>query len=631
MKLILKKSAEKYFKNNQDALKDYVGFADDGISLDVNFTSDDQSKDEILVAKDGEKIRIFCPEKYFLRALGIAIKNGNRKSYSVTEKPRFKELTFLLDCSRNGVVNFESFKDLVVKLALVGYNSIQIYTEDTLELEGEPYFGHLRGRFSVAEMKAMDEFADSVGIEVVPFVQTLAHLDNIFIWPEYFKVWDIYNVILIGDDNTYALIEKIFRTLRSCLKTKKVNIGFDEANCLCMGQYAVKNGVPENKVKVLTDHLKRVIGIAEKYGFHASMWSDMFFHLCYKGVYRVGPDVSEEPLKKIKNLIPENVDLIYWDYSTTDKALYDGMFRKHKILTKNVQFACGAWKWLGYAPFNEFGINRIVPGMQSAIKNKIPYAIVTTWGDNGNEAPLFSIIPQIVAAAEVAYKGKFNKNAVKKACKEIFFASYDDFLLLDLPNRVDKEYSETYECNPSKYLLYNDPIYGLFDYHTDEQHRKHYEDCVTPLKRAAKRNPLYRTVFDVEITLCDYLAVKANFGNTLKALYRAGDKDGLKNFAEKTVPLAIKKLDAFIIAVRKSWLKDNKIFGLDFLELRLGGQRQRLTEITLRIKDYLKGEVQTLPELEQENLSFAYPHEKKDLAKGLYAYMATPAFPLERF
>ncbi|MBR5388723.1 MAG: hypothetical protein IK147_04610 [Clostridia bacterium] len=631
MKLTLEKSAEKYFKNNRDALKDYVGFSKDGAAFTVNFLPDG-SKSRISVSKDENGINISCPEKYFMRALGIAVKNRNKKSYSVTERPRFEDLTFLIDCSRNGVINFATFKNLVVKLALIGYNAVQIYTEDTLELEGEPYFGHLRGRFSPAEMKAMDEFAASVGVEVVPFIQTLAHLDNIFLWPEYsMKIWDIYNVVLIGEEATYALIEKIFKTLRGCLKTDKVNIGFDEANCLCMGKYAEKNGFPVDKPKILTDHLKKVLSIAEKYGFHAQMWSDMFFRLAYDGLYHVEPDADDEPLKKIKKLIPENVDLIYWDYYHEDKALYDGMFRKHKLLTKKVRFACGVWKWLGYAPFNEYGVNRIIPGIASAADNKISDIIVTSWGDNGNETPLMSTIPQIVAAAETAYLGKFDLNKVKKCCKEIFSASYDDFLLLDLPNRVDREFSAKNPCNPSKYLLYNDPVYGLFDYHTSEEHRKHFADCVKPLKAAAKRNPSYRYVFDLEAALCEYLGVKANFGNTLKALYKSGDKDGLKNFAEKTVPLAVKKLDAFILAVRNSWLGENKIFGLDLLEIRLGGQKQRLNEIVLRINDYLCGRTETLPELEQENLFFGYPGEGKELTKGLYAYMATPDFALERY
>ena len=632
MKLTLKNSALKYFNDNNAALRDYVNFSDDGLSLNVDFLTETHGKTKICVVKDGGTINITCRKEHFLRAIGIAVKNRNKQRYSLTEKPEFKELTFLLDCSRNGVINFGTFKNLVVKLALLGYNSIQIYMEDTVELDGEPYFGHLRGRFSQAELKRMDEYASSVGMELVPYIQTLSHFDNIFLWPDYLKVWDIYNVILIGEDSTYALIEKIFKTLRSCLKTDKINIGFDEAHGVCLGNYARKFGVPKDRIKVLIEHLKKVLGIAEKYGFKASMWSDMFFRLAYDGEYYPAKDAPCEPLNKIKKLIPQNVNLIYWDYYHTDENDYNSMFEKHNILSKNVKFACGAWKWLGYAPLNNYGIKRLIPGLRSAINNKISDVIVTTWGDNGNEAPIYSIIPQIVVSAEYAYTGKFSLPDVKKACKEIFFASYDDFMCLDLPNRVNSEFSENYGCNPSKYLLYNDPVYGLFDYHTDDKYCEYYKNCVKKLKNAGKRNPLYRTVFDLETALCDYLGVKADFGNTLKSLYKQGDKNGLKTFAAKTVPLAIKKLDAFIIAVRNSWLAENKIFGLDVLELRLGGQRQRLKEIILRIDEYLSGDTDSLPELEQETLSFAYnQYEDKDICKGLYAYMATPAFSLERY
>ena len=78
--------------------------------------------------------------------------------------------------------------------------------EDTIELDGEPYFGHLRGRFSSKELKQMDDFAANSGIELVPCIQTLAHFDNIFLWPNYEKVWDIYNVMMIGESTTYNLI-----------------------------------------------------------------------------------------------------------------------------------------------------------------------------------------------------------------------------------------------------------------------------------------------------------------------------------------------------------------------------------------------------------------------------------------
>ena len=631
MKLTLNNSALQYFSIDKDALNNHIEFDDNGAKLNVEFFDDFESEPIITASKQNGEFSISCPKKYFFRALGILIKNQGKKSFQIVEKPRFKELTFLIDCSRNGVINFETFKDLVVKLAFVGYNTIPIYMEDTIELDGEPYFGHLRGRFSSEELKKMDDFAETAGMELVPYIQTLAHFDNIFLWPKYEKVWDIYNVIMIGESATYTLIEKIFKTLRKSLRTDKINIGFDEADGVCFGQYAKKFGIPKDRIKVVVGHLEKVLSIAEKYGFHASMWSDMFFRLAYNGNYYPDKDETNEPLKKIKKLIPKNVDLIYWDYYHDDKNHYDVMLKRHKILSKNLQFACGTWKWLGFAPLNNYGINRIVPGLRSAIDNRIEKALVASWGDNGNEAPVFSIIPQIVVAAEYAYTDKFSLPNVKKTCKSLFFASYDDFLSLDLPNRVNRELSENYSCNPSKYLLYNDPIYGLFDYHTDDNYCEHYKNCVKIFKNAERKNPCYKDIFALERTLCDYLGIKANFGNTLKALYEKNDKEGLEYFAKKTVPVAIKKLDAFIKAVRKIWINENKIFGLDVLELRLGGQRQRLKEITIRIGEYLKGKVDTLPELMQPTLSFAYEdYEDKDIYKGLYAYMATPAFSLER-
>lgn len=630
-KLKLNLKAKSFFENKTELLNNYIDFSDNGADFLVEF-SKLSDKPVIQVKKRDNKIIISCPKKYFFRALGIAITNKNKTSYSVTERPKFKNLTLLLDCSRNGVISFETFKILTLRLSLVGYTSIQLYMEDTLELDGEPYWGHLRGRYSPAELKAMDEFADSIGIELVPFIQTLAHLDNIFLWPEYYKVWDIYNTVCIGEDRTYEIIEKIFKTLRASLKTKKVNIGFDEAHFVLRGKYMDKHGYPIDKFEVVAQHLKKVITIASKYDFHPSMWSDMFFRLVYDGNYQVEPDVSSEPLKKIKSHVPENIDIIYWDYYHDDVKFYDAMLKKHKLLSDNIQFACGIWKWLGYVPLNRYGINNTIPGLQAAMKNNIKEILATAWGDNGNEAPVFSAIPQYVTVAEFTYKGKFDVKAVKKSCKELFFANYDDFLLLDIPNVIGSKDDKPQNFNPSKYLLYNDPIYGLFDYHTDEECRKHFENCVPLLKKAKKRNPEYKAVFELESALCDYLAVKANFGNTLRTLYKNHDKQGLKAFITKILPLAIKKLDAFVITLRNSWMKENKIFGFDVLELRLGGQRQRLTEIKFLIKDYLDGSRKTLPELEENPLSFSYDFETgRDISRMHYAHMATPGFSLERY
>lgn len=40
----------------------------------------------------------------------------------------------MVDCSRNAVLLVKSAKNLLRKMALMGYNMLQLYTEDTYEV-----------------------------------------------------------------------------------------------------------------------------------------------------------------------------------------------------------------------------------------------------------------------------------------------------------------------------------------------------------------------------------------------------------------------------------------------------------------------------------------------------------------
>ena len=68
----------------------------------------------------------------------------------------FDTLGVMLDCSRNAVPTLEDLYQFVDSLAAMGYNALQLYTEDVYEIEGEPYFGYQRGRYTKDELKAID-------------------------------------------------------------------------------------------------------------------------------------------------------------------------------------------------------------------------------------------------------------------------------------------------------------------------------------------------------------------------------------------------------------------------------------------------------------------------------------------
>ena len=127
---------------------------------------------------------------------------GVATGFSLRKDIDMKRLGIMLDCSRNAVMKVEKVKELVDIMNRLGYNCLMLYTEDTWEVDNEPLFGYLRGKYTKSELKEIDRYALDRGIEVIPCIQTLAHLDRIFQYPEYKEINDIDNVLLVDDERT---------------------------------------------------------------------------------------------------------------------------------------------------------------------------------------------------------------------------------------------------------------------------------------------------------------------------------------------------------------------------------------------------------------------------------------------
>ena len=73
-------------------------------------------------------------------------------------------LCVMLDCSRNAVMSVEGVKSFIDKISAMGYNALQLYTEDTYEITEEPLFGYMRGRYTKAELKEIDAYCKTRNI-----------------------------------------------------------------------------------------------------------------------------------------------------------------------------------------------------------------------------------------------------------------------------------------------------------------------------------------------------------------------------------------------------------------------------------------------------------------------------------
>ena len=510
----------------------------------------------------------------------------------------FDSFGVMIDCSRNAVPSVAGLKRFFDVISKMGYNCAMLYTEDTYEVKGEPRFGYKRGRYSIEELKEIDRYAASVGIELIPCIQTLAHLNAIFRWGEYKKILDIDDILLMEDERTETLIENMFASLSEAISSRKIHIGMDEAHNVGRGKYLDKHGLCD-RYEILLRHLNRVCEIAKKYGYEPMMWNDMFFRLANKGEYYV--DTPLEFSKEITDKVPENCTMVYWDYYSNTATRYDAMMESTKKLSDKVWFAGGSWVWGGFAPHTRYSNVRNALAIPACIRHGVRNAFLTMWGDNGGECPYASALAGLMYAAALAQE--MDEETMKAKFKEITGEDYDAFLELDLPNYIFGEGVSVGTANYSKNRLYDDPFLALL---IDNGISKNadvaiYADYAARLHAHAKNSTTeYAYLYESMASLCDVLSVKFDLGNRTRALYEAGDKEGLRALAEKDYEETIALLEGFYQAYRKQWYNFNKTYGFEVQDTRLGGLERRLKNCKEQLIAYANGEIATIEELNEE-------------------------------
>lgn len=503
----------------------------------------------------------------------------------------------MLDMSRNAVMKPEQVKRFAKTISCFGYNMIQLYTEDTYEVEDEPYFGYMRGRYTQEEIKDIVSYCNSIGVEVVPCVQTLAHLNQIFRWNPYKQINDVSDILLVEEERTVLLIENIFKTLRQCYTSSLVNIGMDEAFLLGLGKYLQKHGY-RDRFDILLEHLNKVILIAKKYGFETMMWSDMFFRLANQGAYFTDKD-SKIP-QEVKDKIPSDVKLVYWNYYDSDIKRYRMMMNSHKKFDNELWFAGGAWSWKGFVPSNRHSLQTMKPAMKACREYNIDNVLITMWGDNGKECSFYALLPSLYAIKRF-YDGETRISIIKEEFSKLTGEKFDEMMALDIPDQIN--IGKTGYNVLTKSMLYSDPFNGYLDSTIAEGgFYKEYTNCARRLAKYAKHSD-YAYIFDSMSKLCRVLALKNDLGVRTRKFYQDGDKESLSGLIADYKKIE-KNLKDFYYSFKELWYRENKPHGFDVQDLRLGGLMNRLKSCRERLEQYVKGEIDNIPELEEKLLDY---------------------------
>ena len=521
-----------------------------------------------------QEVEIFVGLRYLLQ------QNGD---FSLAPTRKLENMSVMCDCSRNAVMSVKSVKRFVRHLAMLGYNQLMLYTEDTYEVDGEPYFGHLRGSYTKAELKELDAYALSYGVTLIPCIQTLAHLDGLKNWTaEYRPVFDCENILLVGDERAYLLIENMFKTLSECFTTKLINFGMDEAWLLGAGKYLALNG-HHDRYEIMCQHLNKVVTLAEKYGFKPFMWSDMFLRAVAKG--NSDPYNNEPIPPEIYDGLPKGVNLIYWDYYHNDEAHYERMIDRHAGFNRELWFAGSSFTSYRFSADNERGLKSMIPAFNACVKKGVSTFCVTQWGDDGGDGSMFS------ALRSLAKMGSLNYGENDEQFESAFFVvsggyTVDEFKALDFKN--------------DRYLFYNDPFIGKYSTAVEKGYEKNYRVYAEKLVEPSNKTGRFQYLFKARKAYCEVMELKYDIYGVTRAAYETS-KEALAKVVDTYEELR-NRLKKFLKLYKVQWSTDNKPTGFEIQVVRMGGMLARLEDCIERIHEYLNGEVENIPELETKRL-----------------------------
>lgn len=572
--------------------------------------------DNLFVAlKDGTAQIHYSKPCEFFRALGILLQrlSAGETDFEVSETAYFDTCGAMIDLSHGALMTINAIKSVLRKMAIMGLNMFMLYREESYVVPEYEYFGYMRGRHTDEEIREIDNYAWQLGIEIIPAIQTLGHLSNTLRWNQFSTVKDTWDCLLVGEEKTYEFIENMVKAAIRPLRSRRIHIGFDETMSLGLGNYILKNGY-RPRMDIFCEHLQKVAKIVEKYDLEPMVWSDMFF--------RTGGSTESYALDNLHippeviERIPANIELVEANYSLTDEEQCCERFRAHLETGRKTWFAGAVHDWHGFCTNYYHTIQASDAALNAAKKEQIKNVFATTWGDDSPERDFFCNLLGFQFYAEYMYCQTPTLARVKERFD--FCGKCSSEMILEIANIDNPENIESGSThsgceiipdspkelvNPSKYLMWQDPIAGLFDTEAAKlDFETHFIRQKEKLQSFTGQYPELNTTLEFYISLCDVLSVKCGFGLRLKQYYDEKNDKKLREIVDREIPLLLQKVEKLWLVNRKLWFERHCAFGFEVLERRYGCLMLRLKTTAYRVSEFLADRIEKIEELEEKRL-----------------------------
>ncbi len=567
----------------------------------IRVTAKESDRTGVTLA-DGEAVIYYAKKHLFFRELSVLVTEAKEKTtFEWWEDGQFELLSTMIDSSRCAVPTVKTVKALLDRLALMGYGMVLLYAEDTLTLPNRPYFGYMRGRYTPDELRAMDDYANDFGMEIVPCLECYGHMEKYLIWREASPIKDTAGVLLAREEKTFEFLDELIGSVAACFRSRRIHIGMDEAWDMGRGKFLDRHGyVPA--FEIFSEYMERLVEITDKHGLRPMMWSDMYFRVSHPAHKYCAEETVIPP--EVAGRIPKQVELVYWHYGEK-YGCDDYMIKKHKALDRPVIFAGGQWSWIGHFPEYHYTMDCTKQAIDACRANDVREAMMTVWSNDNAECDLFANLFGLSYFAELCFDKAPSDGKLRRRFEAVSGGNYDAFLLMS--DYHNKELAAGYEDYSQRFLgkplFWQDVMEGLYDSHLKGRPMSpHYAEATRRMAVYAEQESPWRSLYSFAAMVFDYLGVKTLIAENLVSAYERRDRATLSEIAEILLP-ALKEAVIRVHEAHKAlWFDHNKIIGWANLDVRYAGVAARCDTAKMLIERYLSGELETLEELDEPRL-----------------------------
>ena len=294
----------------------------------------------------------------------------------IQDQPALVERGYMLDISRNKIPTMKTMKEMVCSLAILRYNSLQLYMEHTYAFSAHERVWAEYSPFTSEEIMELDSFCHEHFIELVPNLNSFGHLER---WLRHTEYRDLAECdppyifpstgrpmqgVLQPGRKALEFMDSLYREFLPNFTSRKLNIGCDETVELGKGKSAAlckKKGVTQ----VYVDFLSQLTKKAAAYGFQVEFWGDI---------------ILKQPEFIAK--LPKGITALAWGYE------YNHPFKEQSehFRAAGVEYlVCpGTSTWLTILGRTTNMLECIRNAMYYGSKNGARGLLMTDWGDCGH-------------------------------------------------------------------------------------------------------------------------------------------------------------------------------------------------------------------------------------------------------